>query len=85
MDIVDRIDAERTARACDPMRPANPLLREAAECIGLQTAALNAAIHVINILRSPHAYYEGAEADAEKTFDAACTALRLYGLGHSPS
>lgn len=29
-DIVERIEAERTARADDPLRPANPLLREAA-------------------------------------------------------
>jgi len=30
-DILDRIEAERDARAIDPMRPVNPLLREAAE------------------------------------------------------
>jgi len=28
-DIVERIEAERTARASDPLRPANPLLAEA--------------------------------------------------------
>lgn len=30
-DILERIEAEREARAVDPMRPANPLLREAAD------------------------------------------------------
>lgn len=30
-DILERIEAERDARVIDPMRPANPILREAAE------------------------------------------------------
>jgi len=30
-DILERIEAERDARAIDPTRPANPILREAAE------------------------------------------------------
>lgn len=29
-DIVERLEAEREARAIDPMRPVNPLLRDAA-------------------------------------------------------
>ncbi len=45
--------------------------------------ALDASIHVCNILRSPMSYHADAEAEAEKTLDDRLKALlpRLRGAG----
>ncbi len=45
--------------------------------------ALDASIHVCNILRSPHSYHADAEAEAEKTLDDRLRAL-LPRLNASP-
>jgi hypothetical protein len=43
IDIVERIEAERAARAVDPMRPANPILADAKDEIVRLRAELDAA------------------------------------------
>lgn len=48
MDIIERIDDERTARTIDPNRPANPLLREARDEILRLRAALQPFVTAAN-------------------------------------
>lgn len=55
-DIVERIEAERTARAEDPLRPANPLLREAAAEITKLRAQRDAAARALSFYADPFAW-----------------------------
>jgi hypothetical protein len=58
------VDALRAAPAGEPA-PGYVLVSE----------ALDAAIHVINILNNPHEYSEGVLSNAEKSFENKCAML----------
>lgn len=84
-DIVERIDAERTARADDPMRPANPLLREAAaeitklraECDAAQARIAELDKHCDRLGRGgAERYWEGRYRDEAARSDAAARDMR---------